>query len=204
MEIRAPFECSLCGFSAVARVVGRGSAATEADIALLPAPVAGEHVHHTARANAADDGAQLIRLMACPRCGKRDPGAWGEYQRVTRRLQMLVAAVVLAGVVALWIANPDNPAIAVLCAIPGALCVFTVGFVRGLRTEMPADRVTFLSKESLIAEADGDGTKGGRREGRAQKRQGDTSKRSKELRSPPKDGEARGDICDATHRASPT
>lgn len=151
-ELRAPFACKRCGFKSVARVVGTGSASTASTIAILPAPAASDFEHQDARAGAAADGHELLNLVACPRCGNRDGEGWTQFNRWTRRLQILAAALVAGVVAAIWMGNPTNPAIAVLCAVPGALVVFLVGYLRGLRTEMPQDRVTFLSPEDLAAE----------------------------------------------------
>lgn len=172
-EMRVPFACKHCDFKAVARVVGKGSAETHSTLAFLPAPRASAYQHHEAHESAAADGSELLRLITCPRCGKRDPDAWGSFNRVTRILQAITGVVVFGSLAALWIGNPGNPAIAVICAIPGAFCIFLVGFLRDLRTEMPADRVTFLSPEDLAAEtaaAEAAADKALRKQARAEKR----------------------------------
>jgi hypothetical protein len=53
-------------------------------------------------------------------------------------------------VYALW--DTENPALAVIGLIPAVAVVFVTGYLRGLRAELPADRVTFLSPEEVAAE----------------------------------------------------
>jgi hypothetical protein len=149
-EIRVPFACRHCGFQGVARVVGVGAARTAATVAIGPAPVASEHEHQQARGNALADGQELLALVPCPGCGERGSEAWQGYTRATRIAQVLAAAVLVAIMSALW--DPANPAIVVVCAIPSVAVVFLVGYIRGVRAEVPADRVTFLSPEEAAAD----------------------------------------------------
>lgn len=151
-ELRAPYECKQCGFQSVARVVGTGSASTAPTIAILPVHTASDHERQSARDGAVADGHELLQLVACPRCGNRNAEGWTRFNRWTRRFQIMAAVLVAGVVIAIWMNAPTNPAIAVFCAVPGAFVVFLVGYLRGLRTEMPRQRVTFLSPEDLAAE----------------------------------------------------
>lgn len=172
-ELRVPFACKLCGFEAVARVVGKGSARTP--YAPLVAPEATPLDRDDARRSAVADGWQLSQLVACPKCGKRDEGALAAFTRVTRTLQGAAAALFLAFAAYLWVENQDNPALAVLFLVPGALVVFLVGYLRGLRVELSQDRVTFLSPEELAAEA----SQKDRNERRARRRHGERAGRER-------------------------
>jgi hypothetical protein len=147
--LRMPFSCKSCGFDAVVGVVGRGAAETGA--APFVAPQATEHERDLASRRAFADGQELMLLVACPRCGKRDEEVQARWRRGTHTVQAMVAAAFLALILGVWMQSPD-PVFAILIAMPGALAVFLVGYLRGLRVELSQDRVSFLSPEDLAAE----------------------------------------------------
>jgi hypothetical protein len=149
-KIRAAFVCKHCGFTATARVVGVGSISTPDAIALGPAPQASLREQVQSRERAVADAQELLALVPCPGCGRRGSEAWAAYTRQTRILQAIVAALLLVVVYALW--DKDNPAPAVVFLIPAIAVVFVAGYLRGVRAELPADRVTFLSAEEAAAE----------------------------------------------------
>jgi hypothetical protein len=148
--MRATFECKHCGFTSATRVVGVGSASTHEEIGVGPGPAASAHEHKQARGQAVADAMEILSLAPCPRCGRRGSEAWAAYTWQTRILQAIVAAVLLVIVYELW--DKENPALAVVGLIPAVAVVFVTGYVRGLRAELPADRVTFLSPEEVAAE----------------------------------------------------
>ncbi|MEZ4302071.1 MAG: hypothetical protein R3B70_44485 [Polyangiaceae bacterium] len=150
-ELRVPFHCKHCGFTSTARVVGTGTAATHSTLAFLPAPTASDADLRRASGQAFAEGQELLALVPCPKCGQRDPVKMAAHLRVGRILQGIVGALSL-GLVALVWSQADNPAVPVLCAVPGALAVFLTGYLHRLRTETPQHRVTFLSEEDLAAE----------------------------------------------------
>jgi predicted RNA-binding Zn-ribbon protein involved in translation (DUF1610 family) len=185
-ELRAPFRCKSCGFEAVAKVVATGSASTHA----LPiiAPNASEHERERARWNAQAEGSEQLALVPCPKCGKRDPVIEAQFNFKTHVLRAIVAVLCTALVVGLWLANPENPVVAIVCAIPGLLVVFLVGFLRNLLAETPKDRVTFLSAEDIAAEEAAEARKAARAERAAQKhaqeREAKTKRRGRKRTAP--------------------
>jgi hypothetical protein len=148
--MRATFECKHCGFTSATRVVGVGSASTHGEIGVGPGPAASEREHVQARGQAVADAMEIMSLAPCPRCGRRGSEAWAAYTRQTRILQAIVAAVFLLIVYAVW--DKENPTLAVVGLIPAVAVVFLTGYLRGVRAELPADRVTFLSPEEVAAE----------------------------------------------------
>jgi predicted RNA-binding Zn-ribbon protein involved in translation (DUF1610 family) len=148
--MRATFECKHCGFTSATRVVGVGSASTHSQIGVGPGPAASAREHVQAREQSVADAKEILSLAPCPQCGQRGSEAWAAYTRQTRILQAIVAAVLLVIVYAMW--DKENPALAVIGLIPTVALVFVTGYLRGLRAELPADRVTFLSPQELAAE----------------------------------------------------
>ena len=69
-------------------------------------------------------------------------------------MQGAVAAIFVTIIVLIAIQTPDDTAIGLVVALPGALAVFLVGFLRGLHADVSATRVKFLSPEDLAAEAE--------------------------------------------------
>lgn len=150
-EIQVPFACKHCGFESVARIVGRGSAATRATIAFVPAPKASKSDLTAAHERALAEGHELLAVVPCPKCARRGSEAWEAYTRRTRLFQALVAVLLLGILYGLW--DPENPAVAVVCAIPMFGVVFVVGYLRGVRADLSTDRVRFLSPEEVAASA---------------------------------------------------
>lgn len=150
VTVRVPFRCAHCGLERVASVVGKGSGSTRSTPAFLPTPQAGAREHMHAREAALWEARTLLSLAVCPECGRRDEGSWAAFRRGTRIFQGIVAALGIALLAA--VGSAKEPAIVVICAVPGALVVFVVGYLRGLRVDAAKERVRFLSQEDLEAE----------------------------------------------------
>ncbi len=151
--LQVPYRCEHCGFESVARAIGRGSAATDPQ---LPFALQTSMRKETdaAQSKAIADGKEQLALVRCARCGKRNSADWARYMRMTRLMQGAVAAIFVTIIVLIAIQTPDDAAIGLVVALPGALAVFLVGFLRGLRADVSANRVKFLSPEDLAAEAE--------------------------------------------------
>lgn len=151
--LQVQYRCEHCGFESVARVVGRGSAATDPQLPFLPDPSSLHEETDAAQSIAIADANEQLALVECPRCGKRNSAEWARYMRMTRIMQGAVAAIFVTIIALIAIQTPDDAAIGAIIAFPGAFAVFLVGFLRGLHAEVPANRVKFLSPEDLAAEA---------------------------------------------------
>ena len=130
----------------MARVVGGGVGGRQTMLGAVVTEISGyDPGKELAENNARADGQSLLRLVPCPRCGKRDAREMARFERITLILRVAVALAFLAIGVSIFRAVPDNPALPVICAVmPGAIVVWLIGYVRQLRAEVPKDRVTFV------------------------------------------------------------
>jgi hypothetical protein len=128
-----------------------------------------------AQEHARADGAALLALLACPKCGFRPPDVVDQFHRTTARLRAAVVAFFLLVAAYVLYDDPESAKIVLPCMlVPCGLAMFLVGYLRTLRAEVPDCRVTFLSVEEaarLDAAAQDDEDEPEERPARRSKRQ---------------------------------
>jgi len=147
-DLRLPYVCPSCHFSAQAEVIGQGEGLAHAPYGLGMDSLSGRAAGN-AMAAAMADGREMVQLFPCPSCGTRQRGALGQVVTRATIVSLLIACVTapLAYVAALLAADKNGITGEVsttgptIVALTVAVVVTALGTWRGVKKKLDRSRL---------------------------------------------------------------